>query len=64
LLFVLYYNIVRSRQAGGFAAGIGGFATAWGFAWAGSQVTKPLRLLVSLGMAPYIDAKLRKIKRH
>ncbi|PXF42446.1 putative aquaporin TIP3-2 [Gracilariopsis chorda] len=65
IMNILYYCTVFSVMLlrVGVHSGASGLAQAWLVTWSLSQVTKPLRLLASIALAPFVDRFLKRRKR-
>eukprot|EP00178_Gracilaria_changii_P003919 TRINITY_DN159_c0_g1_i4.p1 TRINITY_DN159_c0_g1~~TRINITY_DN159_c0_g1_i4.p1 ORF type:complete len:392 (-),score=43.70 TRINITY_DN159_c0_g1_i4:214-1389(-) len=57
IMNTVYYGTVFSFMLlrVGLDSGMSGFAKAWMVTWSLSQVTKPLRLLASIALAPFVE---------
>ncbi|CAN8073964.1 unnamed protein product [Agarophyton chilense] len=62
IMNTLYYGTVFSFMLFrvGLDSGFSGFARAWVVTWSLSQVTKPLRLIASIALAPFVDSFLKR----
>mmetsp|Transcript_18560 Transcript_18560/g.32222 ORF Transcript_18560/g.32222 Transcript_18560/m.32222 type:complete len:97 (-) Transcript_18560:69-359(-) len=60
IMNTLYYGVVFSFVYFKLGLHKEGLAKAWAITWAGSQVTKPLRLFLAVAMTPAMDRFLSK----
>lgn len=56
VILALTMSLVASQV--GLSGNIGGLAKAWILTWALSQATKPIRLGLSIALAPFIERRL------